>query len=229
MIHSHRWRVPRWREDRLQIRATSPRVDFFAPRVSQSSAKVAKSLKRYQMGSPLSWIVPLGYKRGDLSSWESMRLYREEMEMLAEAQALWQQFEHVNNEIFKWADGLSDDQLNWKPSGQDTNSIGILMNHILGIEIFQVAERVGGQSVNRDRASEFANRATRAGLVQRRAEVEKLVRETFDKLTAADLSRTIRTPNGEVPVPNFLLGAVSHVSDHMGQVILTRKLLNAQP
>jgi hypothetical protein len=103
------------------------------------------------------------------------------------------------------------------------------MSHIMGIEIFQVAERVGGQSVNRDRASEFANRATRAGLVQRRAEVEKLVRETFDKLTAADLSRTIRTPNGEVPVPNFLIGAVSHVSDHMGQVILTRKLLNAQP
>jgi hypothetical protein len=97
----------------------------------------------------------------------------------------------------------------------------------MGIEIFSVAERVGGQSVNRDRSAEFANRATRDALVQRRAEVEKLVRETFDKLTAADLSRTIRTPNGEVPVPNFLIGAVSHVSDHMGQVILTRKLLDA--
>ena len=128
--------------------------------------------------------------------------------MLTEAQALWQQFEHVNNEIFKWSDGLTDDQLNWKPSGQDTNSIGILISHIMGIEI--------------------ASRATREALVQRRAEVEKLVRETFDKLTATDLSRTIRTPNGEVPVPNFLIGAVSHVSDHMGQVILTRKLLNAQ-
>ena len=148
--------------------------------------------------------------------------------MLAEAQTLCDQFEQVNNEIFKWADGLTDEQLNWKPSGKDTNSIGILMSHIMGVEIFQVAERVGGQSVNRDRASEFANRATRAALVQRRAEVEKLVRETFDKLTATDLSRTIRTPNGEVPIIKSLINSVSHVSDHMGQVILTRKLLNAQ-
>jgi uncharacterized damage-inducible protein DinB len=153
---------------------------------------------------------------------------REETEMLAEAQALWEQFAHVNDEIFKWSDGLTDDQLNWKPSGRDTNSIGILMSHIMGIEIFSVAERVGGQSVNRERSAEFANRATRDALVQRRAEVEKLVRETFDKLTTADLTRTIRTPNGEVPVGKFLLNSLSHVSDHMGQVILTRKLLDGQ-
>jgi uncharacterized damage-inducible protein DinB len=148
--------------------------------------------------------------------------------MLAEAQALWEQFAHVNNEIFKWSDGLTDDQLNWKPSGRDTNSIGILMSHIMGIEIFSVAERVGGQSVNRDRSAEFANRATRDALVQRRAEVEKLVRETFDKLTTPDLTRAIRTPNGEVSVGTFLLNSLSHVSDHMGQVILTRKLLDGQ-
>jgi uncharacterized damage-inducible protein DinB len=148
--------------------------------------------------------------------------------MLAEAQALWEQFAHVNNEIFKWSDGLTDDQLNWKPSGRDTNSIGILMSHIMGIEIFSVAERVGGQSVNRDRSAEFANRATRDALVQRRAEVEKLVRETFDKLTTPDLTRAIRTPNGEVSVGKFLLNSLSHVSDHMGQVILTRKLLDGQ-
>jgi hypothetical protein len=148
--------------------------------------------------------------------------------MLAEAQALCEQFEQVNKEIFKWADGLTDDQLNWKPSGQETNSIGILMSHIMGVEIFQVAERIGGHSVHRDRASEFADRATREALVQRRAEVEKLLRATFDKLTSADLSRPFKTPNGEVPVIKFLLNMVSHVSDHMGQVILTRKLLNAQ-
>jgi uncharacterized damage-inducible protein DinB len=148
--------------------------------------------------------------------------------MLAEAQALWEQFEQVNNQIFKWADGLTDDQLNWKPPGKDTNSIGILMNHILGLEAFQVAERVGGQAVQRDRAAEFANRATRAALVERRAEVEKLVRQALDKMTTADLSRTLKTPNGEVRVLHSLIGTVSHVSDHMGQVILTRKLLSTQ-
>jgi uncharacterized damage-inducible protein DinB len=148
--------------------------------------------------------------------------------VLAEAQALWEQFERVHAEIFKWSEGLTDDQLNWKPSVVDTNSIGNLMSHILGAEMFSVVERVGGQPVNRDRSAEFANRVTRDGLVQRRAEVEKRVRETLDKLTAADLDRIVATPNGEAPVRKFMIYVVSHLSGHMGQVIMTRKLLNAQ-
>jgi uncharacterized damage-inducible protein DinB len=148
--------------------------------------------------------------------------------MLAEAQALWEQFERVHQEIFKWSEGLTNDQLNWKPPAQDTNSIGALMSHILGAEMFSVVERVGGQPVSRDRSAEFANRVTRDGLVQRRAEVERRVRETLDKVTAADLSRVVATPNGQAPVGNFLIYLVSHVSGHMGQVIMTRKLLDAQ-
>lgn len=148
--------------------------------------------------------------------------------MLAEAQALWEQFERVHHEIFKWSDGLSDDQLNWKPSAKDTNSIGNLMSHILGAEMFSVVNRIGGQPVNRDRAAEFTNRITRAGLLQRRAEVEGRVRETLDKLTAADLDHVVATQSGEAPAGKFLLYLLSHVSGHMGQVIMTRKLLDAQ-
>ncbi len=148
--------------------------------------------------------------------------------MLAEAQALMEQFERIHAEIFKWSEGLTDDQLNWKPPAKDTNSIGNLMSHILGAEMFSVVERLGGQSINRDRAAEFGDRVTREGLVQRRGEVEKQVRETLDKLTTADLSRIVTTPNGEAPVGKFLLYLVSHLSGHMGQVIMTRKVLDAQ-
>jgi uncharacterized damage-inducible protein DinB len=147
--------------------------------------------------------------------------------MLAEAQALVGQFERIHSEIFRWSEGLTDDQLNWRPPVKDTNSIGNLMSHILGAEMFAVVERVGGQPVNRDRPGEFGNRVTRDGLVQRRAEVENRVRETLDKLTAADLNRLVATPNGEAPVGEFLLYLVSHLSGHMGQVIMTHKLLNA--
>jgi uncharacterized damage-inducible protein DinB len=148
--------------------------------------------------------------------------------MLAEAQALWEQFDRVHREIFKWSEGLTDEQLNWKPAVTETNSIGNLMSHILGAEMFSVVERVGGQPVNRDRSAEFANRVTHDRLVQRRAEVETRVRGTLDKLTAADLDRIVATPNGEAPVRQFMMYLVSHLSGHMGQVIMTRKLLNAQ-
>jgi uncharacterized damage-inducible protein DinB len=148
--------------------------------------------------------------------------------MLAEVQALMEQFERIHAEIFKWSEGLTDDQLNWKPPIKDTNSIGNLMSHILGAEMFVVVDRIGGQSINRDRAAEFSDRVTRNWLVQRRTEVEKQVRETLDKLTPADLSRVVTTVNGEAPVGKFLLYLVSHLSGHMGQVIMTRKVLNAQ-
>jgi uncharacterized damage-inducible protein DinB len=144
------------------------------------------------------------------------------------AQAVLEQFERVHNEIFKWSEGLSDDQLNWRPSAKDGNSIGNLMSHILGAEISSVVERVGGQAVSRDRTAEFTNRVTRDSLVQRRAEVERRVRETLEKLTPADFERTVSAPGGgNTMVGNFLVYLVSHISGHMGQVILTRKLLDA--
>jgi uncharacterized damage-inducible protein DinB len=148
--------------------------------------------------------------------------------MQAQAQALWEQYERVHNEIFKWSDGLTDEQLNWKPPAKDGNSIGNLMSHILGAEISAVVERVGGQAVGRDRAAEFNDRVTRQALLQRRAEVERRVRETLDTLTPADFERRVAAPGGgETAVGNFLVYLVSHISGHMGQVILTRKLLDA--
>ena len=148
--------------------------------------------------------------------------------MLAQGQALWEQYERIHNEIFKWSDGLSDDQLNHKPPANDSNSIGNLMSHILGAELSLVVERVGGQSTGRDRAAEFSNPVTREALLQRRAEVEKQVRDILDKLTPADFERKVTAPGGgETPVGGLLIYLVSHLSGHMGQVILTRKFLDA--
>ena len=148
--------------------------------------------------------------------------------MLAEMQALWEQFERVHHEIFRWSDGLSDDQLNWTPPAKDTNSIGNLISHILGVELFWVVNRIGGQPVNRDRAAEFSHRMTREGLLQRRTEVEARVREALDKLTTVELNHVVSTRDGEVATGRFLLYVMSHVSGHMGQVIMTRKLLDSQ-
>jgi uncharacterized damage-inducible protein DinB len=148
--------------------------------------------------------------------------------MLAQAQALGDQFERIHKESFKWIDGLSDDQLNWKPPATDGNSVGNLVSHILGAELAAVVERVGGQAVSRNRAAEFSSHYTREALVARRAEVETLVRETLEKLTPADFERKVSAQGGgETAVGSFLMYLISHLSGHMGQVILTRKLLDA--
>jgi uncharacterized damage-inducible protein DinB len=149
------------------------------------------------------------------------------MIMQASAQGFWEQYQRIHNEIFKWSEGLTDDQLNWRPPAKDGNSIGNLMSHILGAEMFSIVERIGGQAVGRDRSAEFNNRVTRDALAQRRTEVERRVGETLEKLTPADFERVVSAPVGETTVDKFLVYLVSHLSGHMGQVILTRKLLDA--
>ena len=147
--------------------------------------------------------------------------------MQASAQGFWEQYQRIHNEIFKWSEGLSDDQLNWRPPAKDGNSIGNLMSHILGAEMFSIVERIGGQAVGRDRPAEFNDRVTRDALAQRRTEVERRVGEALEKLTPADFERVVSAPVGETTVDKFLVYLVSHLSGHMGQVILTRKLLDA--
>lgn len=148
--------------------------------------------------------------------------------MHADLEKYWEQYQRIHNEVFKWAEGLTDDQLNWRPPGHETNTMGNLMSHVMGGQLAGVAERVGGKQVNRNRSAEFANPVTRDSLVQRRTEVEGYIRDTLEALTPADLSRVLRTPAGETTVDKWLLNIVSHFSGHMGQVILTRKLLDAQ-
>ena len=147
--------------------------------------------------------------------------------MHPDVQKYWEQFERIHTEIFKWSEGLTDEQLNWHPTGDATNAIGNLMSHILGGELSGIVDRVGGTPVSRDRAAEFSNHVTRNDLVQRRAEVETQVRETLGKLTPAEFGRVLKTPAGETTAEKWIIYLISHFSGHMGQVILTSKLLKA--
>ena len=151
--------------------------------------------------------------------------------MQPEAEAVWEQYQRIVGEVFRWADGLSDAQLNWSPTGKDTNTLGNLISHTLGAGLFAVTNRVGGQPMARDRQAEFTAPVTREALNQRRAEFETRVRDTLARLTPADLARAVTPPagGGETTVLKLLIYTVAHLSQHMGQVIVTRKLLDGQP
>jgi uncharacterized damage-inducible protein DinB len=151
--------------------------------------------------------------------------------MCPEAEAVWEQYQRILGEVFKWADGLTDEQLNWSPTGKETNTLGNLISHTLGAGLFAVTDRIGGQPMARDRQAEFTAPVTRELLNQRRADFETRVRDTLAKLTPADLARVVSPPagGGETTVLKLLVYTVSHLSQHMGQVIVTRKLLDGQP
>lgn len=151
--------------------------------------------------------------------------------MRPEAEAVWEQYQRIVGEIFRWADGLSDAQLNWSPTGKETNTLGNLISHTLGAGLFAVTDRIGGQPMARDRQAEFTAPVTREMLNQRRADFDTRVRDTLTTLTPADLARVVSLPGGggETTVLKLLVYTVAHLSQHMGQVIVTRKLLDGQP
>ena len=67
-------------------------------------------------------------------------------------------------------------------------------------------------------------------LNRRRADSETLVRETLEWLTPADMERVVSplAGDGHTTVLKLLVYTVFYLSQQMGQVIVTRKLLDGQ-
>ena len=122
--------------------------------------------------------------------------------------------------------GLGPDALNWKP-GRDTNSIAALLAHTLDAERFLVATAADSQT---PREGESTFRASASGadeLLLRLGEVEKDVERRLAGLSGDHLSqeitRTMRTTRTRTGIA-WLLHALAHSREHIGQAYLTRQL-----
>lgn len=128
-------------------------------------------------------------------------------------------------------EGLNTDALNWKP-GPDTNSIAVLAAHLLGAEQFLIATAIN-QTIPRDRDAEFRVQAPDAATLLRQIdEAGAASAAMVDRLTDEDLSE-IRQPAGDrlnrrFPGIWWLLHAVEHNREHIGQAMLTRQLYEQQ-
>jgi uncharacterized damage-inducible protein DinB len=123
--------------------------------------------------------------------------------------------------------GLSPDALNWKP-GEHTNSIAALLSHTLESERFQVATAADTE-IPREREAAFRVTASSADeLLSLLDEMEKDVDGSIAVLNGDHLShevtRTTRTRTGL----GWLLNAIGHGREHIGQAYLTRQLWEQQ-
>jgi uncharacterized damage-inducible protein DinB len=123
---------------------------------------------------------------------------------------------------------LTDEQIWWRPN-EESNSIGNLVLHLCGNARQWIVSGVGGETDQRHRDAEFAQRE----LVPRDqllsllrttlADVARVLRE-LDRATLLD-RRTIQGSNVD------LLAAIFHVTEHFsmhtGQIILLTKMLTA--
>jgi uncharacterized damage-inducible protein DinB len=134
---------------------------------------------------------------------------------------------HDQHEMMRQAiKGLDADALNWDP-GDETNSIAQMLAHALESERFLITSALD-REMARDREAAFhlenASADDLLTLIDRtEREVDGLLAELTDQVLARDVSRTTSTGTRSRPGAGWLMQAIAHVREHVGQASLTRQ------
>jgi len=131
--------------------------------------------------------------------------------------------------------GFSPEALNWKPAGEDTNSVAVLTTHSLHSTRSWLSTALGEPLPDRDRDSEFRVSASDREAVLTlfddfASQCNALLTSPRDVDWAA-VRRTHTRPEDEaarVPAAWALLHAIEHLREHLGQMQLTRQLWEAR-
>jgi uncharacterized damage-inducible protein DinB len=133
--------------------------------------------------------------------------------------------QRCHDDILKAIEGLPPAAVDWIP-GQDMNSIGVLMTHIIGSERYLLGDIVAQESSNRNRDAEFEAHDVDLNILrQRLADNLEYARTVVQKLSLQDLESKRVSPAGrEHTVAWGLLHGLEHATLHLGQIQLTRQL-----
>ena len=114
----------------------------------------------------------------------------------------------------------------WARPNQTSNSVGNLLVHLTGNVTEWILGGVGGQSVSRNRASEFAQtEGSDAGTLL--DNLEAVLREAdsvLASLRAQDLERSITIQGRETTILGAIYHVVEHFAMHTGQIVLMTKI-----
>jgi uncharacterized damage-inducible protein DinB len=133
----------------------------------------------------------------------------------------------LHSDIENGLDGLTPAALDWVPQ-PGMNSIGVLVSHLTGAERYLIGEVIAGDNSNRDRDAEFKVQGMELNaLLKRLADNRAYISGVLEELALADLeTRRMFRHQREVTVGWVLGHALKHTATHMGQIQLTRELLD---
>ena len=134
------------------------------------------------------------------------------------------QFNTVLNDLRQALDGLEGEALNWRPVGDESSSIYMLVSHMMGMAGGMCAV-VRGEEPQRDRAAEFAafgaNSEDLLKLIDdTQATVEQALSTTTDEMLASKREFVGNESTGA----GMLAVMIRHLGEHLGHVALTRQL-----
>jgi uncharacterized damage-inducible protein DinB len=114
----------------------------------------------------------------------------------------------------------------WARPNQGSNSIGNLIVHLTGNVTEWILGGIGGQSITRYRAGEFAQTEGADGpkLLDNLDAVLREADAVLAGLTEADLARSLVIQDRETTVLAAVYHVVEHFSMHTGQIVLLTKI-----
>jgi uncharacterized damage-inducible protein DinB len=137
-------------------------------------------------------------------------------------------------EMARIVEGLGDERANQAPPLPGANSPFAILTHCLGVLEYWGGATVAGRSIQRDREAEFRAKGEVAGLLTRTEAARRRLREDLGVLDAlAQPHGVVWNPDDPVPYSEtqgaVLLHVVEELFQHLGQMELTRDMLQAQP
>lgn len=132
--------------------------------------------------------------------------------------------------IFECLDDVTVDELNWRPTPENTNTLAVLATHIMGNLQQNIFVVLGGEEDHRDRDAEFrAEGSSAMELQQQWGALRERIQTTLASLSGDVLDREYDHPRrGRSSGRELLLNAGLHAAEHAGHAELTRDLVKAR-
>jgi uncharacterized damage-inducible protein DinB len=136
----------------------------------------------------------------------------------------------LRSKVWQQLESLDAGALNWKPLERDSNSLFVLATHSVGAEHGWIGELMGNEPRTRVRALEF--QATGQSITELRERIQSAARESeriLAGLSEDDLEQTREhEAYGTVTGRWIILHVIEHYAEHLGQMRLTRQLLQVR-
>jgi len=155
--------------------------------------------------------------------------------MNAELTVYTEELKHLLDRLVQSLEGLTGEQLNWRPPAPETNSIFVIATHTMGNLEAWVLGIVCAQPIERDRPAEFASSGQDAApLVARARELGRRFEEAL--ATLSEPLDAMREPQQQhwgigqtrpVSIREGFMHTIEHAAIHLGEIGVTRDLIRA--
>lgn len=135
------------------------------------------------------------------------------------------QAENARKRIAHCLDQLQDEDLWWVP-GPGCNSIGIIVQHLLGNLRQWILSGAGGDKDIRDRPAEFRvdEKTSKSALQERLDQILDHILAVYDQQEAPDLLEKRRIQGYDSTVLQAVYGTMTHFDLHAGQIVYATRL-----